>query len=70
MICGWLGLEIGMGMGVELGIVFRVEMGTRSGMGLGGCRRKLGNEVLVADEDAAEVGVGNGNVVRDPGPAL
>lgn len=45
-------------------------MGTRSGAGLGGCRGKLGNEVLVADEDATEVGVGNGNVVRDPGPAL
>lgn len=57
-------------MGVELGIVFRLERGTRSGAGLGGCQGKLGNEILAADEDATEVGAGNGNVVGDPGPAL
>lgn len=65
-----MGLEIGVGMGVELGIVFRLERGTRSGAGLGGCQGKLGNEILAADEDATEVGAGNGNVVGDPGPAL
>lgn len=40
------------------GIVFRLERGTRSGAGLGGCWGKLGNEILAADEDATEVGAG------------
>lgn len=42
MICGWLGLEIGMGMGVELGIVFRSRNGNQEWSGIGGLPGKVG----------------------------
>lgn len=47
-IGGWLGLELGVGMGTELGITQRLEIGTRGGERLRVAGR--GDWVRVGDE--------------------